>query len=847
MSLFDCLQRAMDDAEADRRAGVARGVPRKDLYLQAQDLFRRLEAEYAPSMGPAAAAAQAALDVKAWAKEATALKRKLVLQQIQTQRRLAAELDAYQGIFGPQDKGAALTALLENDQSARFPSVRGLREGLRARYHRMIAGFLSRHSKDAIGRVRNRAGLVDVVRELFGQGTGSAPAKELADALSAAFEQARLDFNAAGGHIGKLEDFGLPHAHDGARIRKAGFDAWYDAIAPRLDWARIRDGRSGQPFTASSQVRRREFLRAIYDDVTTDGWATREAGFSARGRALFNRRADHRVLHFRGADDWLAYNEAFGRSDPFAAIVGHLDQMARDTALMRVLGPNPAAGLEFAAQHLRRQAEIAPWTLSRFSRQVMREASPAEQAENRAKIAKRMLRMMTGGDVGNRAWAEIMSAGRMFLTAAQLGSAMLSAVGDVAFGGMAARHVGMGVTAPLMRQLRLMASRGEREAALRMGVVADMAANAGAAASRYMMESTPPAVAERLADSVLRLSYLTQWTEAGRHAFTIEFSAYLAEHAGRAWGDLPAPLRRLFLEARGFDAADWDAIRSTALHRTPEGATFLIPDDIRANASLDPERAEGLALRLSAAIAEETEFAVPSMSLRGRAFWIGGTEAGTFAGEAMRSVASYRGFAMSLLFNNMRRVFLAETRDPRLAAIAAFVGLTTMAGALSVQLKEIAKGRDPREMDDPKFWYAAALQGGGLGILGDFVTSTENRFGGSFGETFAGPVAAFADDALGLTLGNAVQAAKGEETHAGRELVSFLRRYTPGASLWYLAQPVQRLGFDMLQRALDPEAEKAWRRAEKRRLRDNGNEAYWPPGQPAPLRAPDFSAAMGDR
>ncbi|PJN92612.1 hypothetical protein CNY89_28190, partial [Amaricoccus sp. HAR-UPW-R2A-40] len=35
------------------------------------------------------------------------------------------------------------------------------------------------------------------------------------------------------------------------------------------------------------------------------------------GKMLANRRADRRVLHFRDADAWMAYNDRFGAADPF--------------------------------------------------------------------------------------------------------------------------------------------------------------------------------------------------------------------------------------------------------------------------------------------------------------------------------------------------------------------------------------------------------------------------------------------------------------------------------------------------------------------------------------------------
>ena len=85
----------------------------------------------------------------------------------------------------------------------------------------------------------------------------------------------------------------------------------------------------------------------------------------------------------------------------------------------------------------------------------------------------------------------------------------------------------------------------------------------------------------------------------------------------------------------------------------------------------------------------------------------------------------------------------------------------------------MSKGRDPRPMEGPEFWGAAFLQGGGLGIYGDFLFSDVNRFDRGLAETIAGPVVGFADDVRKLTIGNVTQAIKGEDTNAASEFINF--------------------------------------------------------------------------
>ncbi|MDE8420560.1 hypothetical protein, partial [Klebsiella pneumoniae] len=50
------------------------------------------------------------------------------------------------------------------------------------------------------------------------------------------------------------------------------------------------------------------------------------------------------------------------------------------------------------------------------------------------------------------------------------------------------------------------------------------------------------------------------------------------------------------------------------------------------------------------------------------------------------------------------------------------------------------EGKRPTPTDAQAFWGAAVLQGGGFGIFGDFLQSSQNRFGGGFLGSLAGPL-----------------------------------------------------------------------------------------------------------
>lgn len=831
MSLFDCIQTGIDGGEIERTRGQ-----------NAQDLFNNIRRNYASNMGEDAANAAAAEDVRRIMREQTLRRRRLVRIQLQGARRLTRDILQHRRTDGVLDAGAALPGLLEKGNH-NFQSVREVRETLTSRYHRLMVDGLIHFGRNVVGEVRNKADMMNVVRALHGREVADQSASEIAAGFQAAMAQARRDYNAAGGDIGEIEDWGLPHRHSRDKMLDAGRERWIAEVHGRLDWSRMIDFETGQPFAIAGGApppgRADSLLREIFEGKTTDGWDTREPNFQRAGLALANRRSDARVLHFKSPEDWFAYNEQFGESDPFTAIVSHLDGMARDTALMRVLTPNPKAGLEFAIQVAEKQAQTAPWPVGSTHRHAL------DKLRGDAHLARMMFELTTGeaNRPVNGLMANFLSGTRHVLVGAQLGAATISAISDVGFQYAAAREIGIDPFKVVGRIGKDVFKGRDAQQALRMGVIADQLANVGAAQARYVGEDFAPEIATRISDGVLRLSGLSRWTSLGRHSFQLEFMGMLADHVAHGFDELPDPLRNLF-DRHGLTAEEWDAVRATEVFRDPNGASFLIPDDVRFREDLPEGRADSLALKLGGIMHTETRFAVPSTTTRGRAMFSANTQPGTFAGELLRSGLMYKSFGMTVVFDQTQRIMQQGTNwNKAIYAGKLFASLSLM-GAVSIQMKELSKGRDPRPMDSRSFIAAAILQGGGFGIFGDFFSAAENRFGGGFGETLSGPVFGAAGDlaSLGIEAGRAVLG--DDDTRVGRHSVDFVRQYAPGASLWYLALALQRYGFDQLQMAVDPDARKALRARERRRVKKYGNESWWRPGDTAPDRAPEFGGII---
>ncbi|AKL13252.1 hypothetical protein AB182_18980 [Phytobacter ursingii] len=145
----------------------------------------------------------------------------------------------------------------------------------------------------------------------------------------------------------------------------------------------------------------------------------------------------------------------------------------------------------------------------------------------------------------------------------------------------------------------------------------------------------------------------------------------------------------------------------------------------------------------------------------------------------------------------------------------------TMFGYLSMQSKLMLKGQTPRPANASTL-RAAALQGGGLGILGDFMFGEVNRMGAGAITSLAGPVPSGADNIIRLLQ----QSSRGDA-----DLGDWYRTAldnTPFLNVFWLRTTMNGLILNRIQDALDPGSlERYQRRVE----REQGNTFLIPPSQ----------------
>ena len=654
----------------------------------------------------------------------------------------------------------------------------------------------------------------NMVRELFGESTGDASAAASAKAFAEVFEDARVRFNEAGGSIAKRADWGMPQGHNTRAVRAVSPDEWKDTIRPLLDRSKMINGQ-GRTLTDM------EFELALdeaYTTISTDGMNKITPGVVG-GKKLASRHADHRFFVFRDADSWMEYQGKFGDDNPFLAGMTHLENMAGDIAQLEILGPNPAHSYR-KLRDIAEQGGAGDFDLG------MADAIYAVSTGN----------WKAGHGISLEA-AERLESARNFLTSAKLGSAMLSAVSDLAFFQQTARWNGLSSTKAMANYLKLLnpANPADRLRAVQLGLTAEAWTTLALHANRYS-EVTGSGLSARAADLTVRASGLSAHTDAASKAIGMEFLGHMASLRKSGWDDLPAK-NRATLEKAGFKSRDWDVLRTTEVD-TYKGVEQVFLPNLSARTDVskaDIARVHNLTLE---AIDELTKAAIPMPDARTRAITSGGFSRTSIEGTAMRSGMQFKSFPVAVILSHVYRGLHQATGAKKAQYMAELVVGTTVMGALALQLKEIARGREARDMNDSAFWAAAFTQGGGAGIFGDFFYSGvfgSNRFGSSLATTFAGPLVGLGSDAVKMTAGQLGQAIEGDDMSLPGDMIKTMKSYTPVVgSLWYARLAYERLVLDQLALKFDKQARRRMKAQENNRRRDYNQKYYWRPGKTKP-------------
>lgn len=725
-------------------------------------------------------------------------------------------------------------------QNISDPSLYRQQDALRRNAQAAMSSAIEAFKANNLGGAPRRPGANEdnIVREVMGEKTSDDEAKAIAQGIFEAMEYLRTEFNRQGGSIPKRDHY-MPQSHDPDLVAKAGKDRWKKRMRDLLDRSQMIDHETAEPMT---DAKLNKVLDDAYESITQRGLNKADPENDlGLGQSITGRHQNGRFFQFKDADSWLQYHREFGvgggpnaDGKAISAVLTYIDNMARDTATMRVLGPSPDATKRVVNTELQQRAGSSQGDMmDRLFAEATGQLNSPELGEGQ-KVA--------GFGIGTR----------HLINSALLGSATISAIADIGFSHTAARMNGLGSNNVFMGRLMGRAlkqmdpfdptarQQARRVAAGAESTIENLASQDRITGDLFQASSSTASGKLRLLNqAVMRASLLTPWTQSMKYAYHTEMLGTLTDQLtkGNKLADMNPKLRDM-LERNGIDEEMWARIaQKKNTVQFDSGADFIDPWTIARNGDKDAS------LALSSMLSAEAEFAVPSNLLTARSFWRGGTRAGTATGEGARFVGQLKNFPTTvLMLQNGRMAQRRMKGTGKSLGYAAELLLTTgMLGALATQLDTLSEGKKPRpfapgEEGAGQFWLDSLQRAGTFGFAGDVLFNSFNSGGFSMASSLAGPAINTAFEGTkavasgGETLGRAAFTDESleqalEETNAARDLLDFAGGLVPGQNLWWLKTALNRTISDRIQAMADPEAERSFER-QKQWVEDQGTEFF---------------------
>lgn len=781
---------------------------------------------------------------------ATKLEQQILDRQIRQKANFLRHMKKREEFFGKMD------SLKTTSEKVEFVSnnIQAARDKGAVTYETTLSVFNESTKTMEIDKI-DAATFRDAVSHVIdGTSSKDSTVNALAQGMRNTFKYLKNEADTYGLIFGDLGERYFPRFYD-----KVGFRKISDA-----DW--VKETREFFNFRGASEKEIEDALLTFKKDVETDGLYSQtlpsniEQAFDKTGEKNFAlKRNQTRELNFKNSESYIAFTKKMGGSDN--TLIDHFHKymmsISNDLGTIKQLGSMPKSLIDEAELKIKSDYEAGKTKNSK----AITIKNAASLRSMRSEFEVLMGSAFNGDREGHIYKAFV--ATQNWMRASQLGSATISALSDPSFGVIAQKMNGGSFLNPIKDYLSLFGNlvghkSVAKEIADEVGYLVEGFNGMMIGDTRFTLGGEGKGVAKKLADLTFTLSGLDAWTKNGKTIAKVNANNTIATMIEKkiSWDSLPDTLRSR-LEKVGLSSEDWALASKHLPVKEMRGSRLYVqPNELRINKEIGYARGSDIADKIDTFVEQIKNLAINEGNIKTDALTSGAIlgadgKASAVGKIGMAAVLQYKSFAISIMYNHLIPALkrASEVRGVnslnKLDHLAMLTIGTTIAAALPLQLKEIIKGRRPKDMTDPKFWVASTLQGGGFGIMGDFLFQDTSRAGTSFAETLAGPYLGAVSDVYGVTTGSVrdalapdadeKKAMKASERRA-REAWRVLKRNTPLNNLWYTRLLTERLIFDNIERLADPQFDKRMNRLERKLTKEGeGKKPYWW----GPGKAPD--------
>lgn len=643
---------------------------------------------------------------------------------------------------------------------------------------------------------------LEIKKEMLGVNTGIKEAKEIANVLKNSQEEQRLKLNDLGANIQKLDDWitrtvhnteKMANASKSSRLIEDNRNAWVDYIRERLDIKRTFPG-------ITDSIKVNEILGDIYNSLLSGDHLKHGGAISIYGtKNVANRLNASRVLHFKDAATRHEYDIAFGEPSLKDSVLSVIENSARHIPLIEFLGTNPENGLEKLLSLLRKKYKdtnpqyVRDLTVSNFRNQF----SELDGSVNM---------------VGNATLAKVGMVVRGFQRIGKLGFTPISSFSDLAFYMSATNFQGRGLLTGIYEALNGLFKSQDKAA---MEVVGIQSNSVIASNTNAFSQNDSFGKFGKVENSFFKWIGINKWVANLKSSMALGLSRHYGMLAEKTFGSLEIRERNL-LKLYGIDEGKWDLLRSIKTldvgekrYLTAEGVQELSDDVIKKYVGKDISVREirnfkrDLEITWRNVLVDQSTKGSPEPDAAVRAFMNQGLEKGTAGGEGIRFIGQFKSFGVTIWKNIVQRELKGYGPDDNkyaaLAGLTSLVVTGTMMGYISLSIKDMLRGRSPRDPTKESTILEALAQSGSLSIYGDFLLGQiQNQYGSNFFETLAGPTASDASKLIQL-LFNPKEPAK-----MGKKVLDLVEGNAPIINMWYTRAAYDYLIGYNIKEFLDP-------------------------------------------
>ena len=670
--------------------------------------------------------------------------------------------------------------------------------------------------------------------------------KKLAEIMEKHSELTRQALNARGANIPKMWGYVVRQSHDQFNVRAAAnrlgknvddiiadptlkgtdinynknFTAWKDFIMQYLDGDRT--------FGNTDNID--SFLMNSYNSLVgnkiqvADG-ASGVFGSNSVTKGISNKR----VLHFKSAKDWYAYNEKFGTGSLKETYYSGLMTAGRNIGMLDTLGTKPKENFE--------KIRVAISNRMLDQKRSTESLSSYRQFEKFMNVVDGTVYTFDGGKFGF-AVAKYSAIARAIGNVAKLGGAVISAAADIGIYASEMKYQGRSFLGGMGEAMggigKIKNTKQKRDIAKGLGFLGD--GTTYDISGRFQVGDNLNKGWTQIQRTFFKYNLLSWWTNTLKENSMLGMANYYANQKGLSFDQLNKPLQSFF-GLYNIDATKWDVIRKTAMSKADDGTEFINISELSNMSDADIKKITGMndlsktelqiekdkfKYSVSGMLLDRSIYAVIEPDARTKGTMTQGTLAGTGMGEAIRFVGQFKAFPMAIGNKVLGREIAFLRKGPNRDIGRGIRGLTAIMvtsgfmGYMSMTAKDLLKGKEPRDPNSIKTIMAAFLQGGGLGIYGD-VLFKEQRDAGSVAAGLIGPAPTTVID-LGLAL---TYALSGEGGKAGKAAYRTVSSNIPFLNLFYIKTIFDyMIGFQIME-TMNPGVLK---RVEKRMKKDYNQE-----------------------